>query len=84
MRRTIRILTLAMVLCFALTALAMTASAAEFTSEEAMDYLDSYSDNVASDPDFDANVASSTPKVREFTSTVGAMRLTVPWNVSPS
>lgn len=64
MRRTIRILTLALVLCFAVTALAMTASAAEFTSEEAFEYLDSYSVNVASDPDFDANIASAIDTAR--------------------
>lgn len=64
MKRTIRILTLALVLCFAVTALAMTASAAEFTSEEAFEYLDSYSVNVASDPDFDANIASAIDTAR--------------------
>ena len=78
MRRTIRILTLALVLCFAVTALAMTASAAEFTSEEAFEYLDSYPDNVASDPDFDANVAAAIGTAREDVSTYATFAALLP------
>ena len=65
MRRTIRILSLALVLCFALSAMALTANAAELTPEEAMEYLDSYSDNVASDPDFDGNIVAAIDTARD-------------------
>ncbi len=64
MRRTIRMLSLALVLCFALAAMTLTASAAELTQEEALEYLDSYSDNVASDPDFDGNVDAAIETVQ--------------------
>ena len=47
--------------CFCLTA-----SAAEFgDSSEALEYLDSYSDNVASDEAFEENIAAALDLVRE-------------------
>ena len=47
--------------CFCLTA-----SAAEFgDSSEALEYLDSYSDNVATDEAFEANIAAALDLVRE-------------------
>jgi len=46
-------------------ALAMTASAAELSSEDAFAYLDGYADNVGVDPDFDANIAGALTMARE-------------------
>lgn len=78
MKRTIRMLTLALVLCFALGALALTANAAELTSEEAMEYLDSYSDNVASDPDFDTNIVAAIDAARDDVSTYATFAALIP------
>lgn len=78
MRRTIRMLTLALVLCFALSAMVLNANAAELTPEEAMEYLDSYSDNVASDPDFDANIVSAIDTARSDVSTYATFAALIP------
>ena len=45
--------------------LAMTAGAAELSSEDAFAYLDGYADNVGVDPDFDANIAGALTVARE-------------------
>ena len=54
--RNTRIFALLLVLAMLLGAMALSASAAEFTAEDAIAYLDAYDENVASDPDFAANV----------------------------
>ena len=78
MKRTIRMLTLALVLCFALSAMALTANAAELTPEEAMEYLDSYSDNVASDPDFDGNIVAAIDTARDDVSIYATFAALIP------
>lgn len=66
MRRTLRNLLLLVLTVMLLGSLALTASAAEFTdTEDALEYLDGYSDNVASDSDFEANISSALATVRE-------------------
>ena len=56
MKQTLKMLTLLLTLAIVLGAMTLTASAAELTEEDAFAYLDSYSDNMSADPDFDANV----------------------------
>ena len=65
MKNLLRTLTLVLVVCVLLGAMAMTVSAAGMTSDEAAEYLDSYSDNMTSDPDFGSNVSAAIAAVRE-------------------
>lgn len=78
MKRTIRMLTLALVLCFTLGTMVLTASAATFTQEEAQEYLDSYSDNVAADPDFDENIDAAIEIVRGEVGTYATFAALIP------
>ena len=60
--------TFALLLCAVLLlgAFAFTANASEFADPEAaLGYLDSYADNVAADPNFEANIAESLNTVRQ-------------------
>ena len=66
MTKTMR--TFALLLCAVLLlgAFAFTANASEFADPEAaLGYLDSYADNVAADPNFEANIAESLNTVRQ-------------------
>ena len=65
MKRILPLLTLLLVVTFMLGALIPVASAAEMPEEDAFAYLDSYSDNMSADPDFDANVASALATARQ-------------------
>ena len=65
MKRILPLLTLLLVVTFMLGALIPVASAAEMPKEDAFAYLDSYSDNMSADPDFDANVASALATARQ-------------------
>ena len=65
MRRTVRFLSMLLMLVMLVGVLAMTAGAAELSSEDAFAYLDGYADNVGVDPDFDANIAGALTVARE-------------------
>ena len=78
MRRTIRFLTLALVLCLTLGAMTLSASAAEMIEEEAFDYLDSYADNMSADPDFAANVDAALSAARGSVSTYATFASLLP------
>ena len=65
MKRILPLLTLLLVATFMLGALIPAANAAEMPEEDAFAYLDSYSDNMSADPDFDANVASALAAARQ-------------------
>ena len=65
MRRTVRFLSMLLMLVMLVGVLAMTAGAAELSSEDAFAYLDGYADNVAVDPDFDTNIAGALTVARE-------------------
>ncbi len=65
MRRIVRMFTLLLLAALLLGSAVPAAQAAEFTSEEAFAYLDSYSDLMASDADFDANVDAAIMAARE-------------------
>lgn len=56
MRRVFQILTLLLTVSLLLGAMTLTVSAEEWTEEDAFAYLDSYSDNMGTDENFDANV----------------------------
>ena len=56
MRNVTKLLTLLMTLAVLVGAMTLTASAAEFSQEDAFAYLDSYADNVGSDENFDENI----------------------------
>lgn len=59
MKKYTRILTLLTLLALLLGVLCVTAGAEAMTEEDAFAYLDSYSDNMSEDPDFDANVTAA-------------------------
>ena len=59
MKNLLRTLTLVLAVCVLLGAMAMTVSAAGMSADEAAEYLDSYSDNMTSDPDFDSNISAA-------------------------
>jgi len=65
MRRTVRFLSMMLMLIMLVGALTMTVGAAELSSEDAFAYLDGYADNVGVDPDFDANIAGALAVARE-------------------
>ena len=67
MRNTVRTLMLVMTLVLLLTGLTMPAFAGEMPLDDAIGYLDSYSDNMSADPEFDANVASAIASARTET-----------------
>lgn len=56
MKRVFQILTLLLTVSLLLGAMTLTVSAEEWTEENAFAYLDSYSDNMGTDENFDANV----------------------------
>ncbi len=60
-----RTLALLLILAVFFGALTLTASAAEFTGEEAFAYLDGYADNVGVDESFDENIQSALAVARE-------------------
>lgn len=59
MKKSIRLLTLLLILAVLVGAMTLTASAAEMSEEDALAYLDDYAGNVGSDPDFDANITEA-------------------------
>ena len=68
MRRSIRSMILLVLTIALVTGLTLTVSAAEFTdSEEALEYLEGYAENVAADSDFEANISAAIAAVRTRT-----------------
>ena len=65
MRNRNKLLTLLLTLAVLVGAMTITASAAEFSQEDAFAYLDSYADNVGVDEDFDENIAAALAAARE-------------------
>lgn len=65
MRRTMRILSLLMMLAMLLGAMTLGVSAAEMTEEDAFAYLDSYADYVGTDENFEENVDAALTVVRQ-------------------
>ena len=66
MKKFMRIFVLLLLVASLVGCFCLTASAAEFAdSSEALEYLDSYSDNVASDEAFEENIAAALDLVRE-------------------
>lgn len=68
MRRTLRILTLLLTVSVLLGAMTLTASASELTEEDAFSYLDSYSDNMSADENFEENVDAAIAVARSSVS----------------
>lgn len=66
MTRTIRTLTLLLIVAALTMCFAFTASAAAYEStDDALEYLDGYSDHVQSDPGFEENIAAAIEMVRQ-------------------
>lgn len=78
MRRTLRMLTLLLTLAVLLGAMTLTASAAEFSEEDAFAYLDSYADHVGVDEDFGDNVAAALEVARSSISSYGTFLALLP------
>ena len=79
MRRTRRILTLLLILAALIGCLCFTASAAGYEStDEALEYLDGYSDYLGTDPDFEANVDAAINMVRQDVSTYATILALLP------
>ena len=65
MKHMTKLLTMLLTLAVLIGAMALTASAAQFSEEDAFAYLDSYADNVGVDEDFDENIAAALAAARE-------------------
>ena len=68
MRNRMKLLTLLLTLAVLVGAMTVTASAAEFSEEDAFAYLDSYADNVGVDENFDENITAALNTARESVS----------------
>ena len=68
MRRMTKWLTLLLTLAVLVGAMTLTASAAQFSGEDAFAYLDSYADNVGTDENFDENIHAALETARELVS----------------
>lgn len=78
MRKIARMFSLILVLTVLLGSFALCASAASMDADEAADYLDCYSDNVAADENFDANIAQAIAVTRESVSSYATI-----WSLLP-
>ncbi len=78
MRKTMRMLTLVLILAVLFGAMTVTAGAAEFSEEDAFAYLDSYADNVGVDENFDENVDAALAVARESVSSYGTFLALLP------
>ena len=66
MKRIARTLVLVLMIAALIGCFAVTASAADYTDpDQALEYLDSYSDNVGTDENFEANINTAIATVRE-------------------
>ncbi|MEF2838347.1 MAG: Na+/H+ antiporter NhaC family protein [Oscillospiraceae bacterium] len=78
MRNRMKLLTLLLTLAVLVGAMTITASAAEFSEEEAFAYLDSYADNVGVDENFDENITAALNTARESVSSYGTLLALLP------
>ena len=78
MRKTLRMLTLLLVLAVCFSAMTLSVGAAEFSEEDAFAYLDSYADYVGVDENFDANVDAALAVARESVGSYGTFLALLP------
>ena len=78
MRNRMKLLTLLLTLAVLVGAMTLTASAAEFSQEDAFAYLDGYADNVGVDENFDENIAAALTTARESVSSYGTLMALLP------
>ena len=78
MRNVTKLLTLLLTLAVLVGAMTLTASAAEFSQEDAFAYLDGYADNVGVDENFDENIAAALTTARESVSSYGTLMALLP------
>ena len=78
MRNRNKLLTLLLTLAVLVGAMTITASAAEFSQEDAFAYLDSYADNVGVDENFDENITAAMDAARESVSSYGTLLALLP------
>ena len=78
MRKTMRMLTLLLVLAVCFSAITLSVGAAEFSEEDAFAYLDSYADNVGVDENFDANMDAALSVARESVGSYGTTMALLP------
>ena len=78
MTKTLRMLTVLLVLAVCFSALTLSVGAAEFSEEDAFAYLDSYADNVGVDENFDANIGAALDVARESVSSYGTFMALLP------
>ena len=78
MRNRNKLLTLLLTLAVLVGAMTITASAAEFSQEDAFAYLDSYADNVGVDENFDENITAALDAARESVSSYGTLLALLP------
>ena len=78
MKHMTKLLTMLLTLAVLIGAMALTASAAQFSEEDAFAYLDSYADNVGVDEDFDENIAAALAAARESVSSYGTLMALLP------
>ena len=73
-----KLLTLLLTLAVLAGAMTLTASAAEFSEEEAFAYLDGYADYVGTDENFDENMDAALATARESVSSYGTLMALLP------
>lgn len=78
MKKTVRFLSLLLLLAVLTGAMTMTVCASEMTTEDAFTYLDSYAENVGVDPEFDANIAGALSVARESVGSYGTLMALIP------
>ena len=79
MRKTIRTFTLLLMVAMLLGSLAISASASDYTNpDDALAYLEGYADNVASDENFDENIATALDTVRQDVGLYGTFVALIP------
>ena len=78
MKRMTKLLTVLLTLAVLVGAMTLTASAAEFSEEDAFAYLDSYADNVGVDENFDENISEALTTARESVSSYGTLMALLP------
>ena len=79
MTRTIRMITLLLIVAALTMCVAITASAATYEStDDALEYLDGYSDHVQSDPGFEENIAAAIEMVRQSISSYATIWALLP------
>jgi len=78
MKKMTKLLTMLLTLAVLVGAMTLTASAAQFSEEDAFAYLDSYADNVGVDENFDENISAAMDVARESVSSYGTLLALLP------